>query len=98
MSSGTLEGLDELAREALPPDAEARRRIVEDLDANILVEAGAGSGKTRQLVARMIALVRREPGVIRHLAAVTFTRKAAAELAQRLRSELEATLAAEPAR
>ena len=71
-----------------PPDEAARARIVEALDRNLLVEAGAGSGKTRQLVERMLSLVRRGAEV-EHVAAVTFTRKAAAELAQRFRNELE---------
>jgi ATP-dependent helicase/nuclease subunit A len=71
-----------------PPDQAARAQILEALDRNLLVEAGAGSGKTRQLVERMLSLVRRGAEV-QHLAAVTFTRKAAAELAQRFRNELE---------
>ncbi|HEY7530582.1 MAG TPA: UvrD-helicase domain-containing protein [Gemmatimonadota bacterium] len=81
--------LDASGARAWPPDRAVRQRITRELDANILVEAGAGSGKTRQLVARMLALVRRGTAV-EHLAAVTFTRKAAAELAQRFRNELEA--------
>ena len=33
-------------------DAEARRRIREDLDASFVVEAAAGTGKTTALVSR----------------------------------------------
>ena len=38
-------------------DEGARRRIKEDLDRTFFVEAGAGSGKTKSLVDRMVALL-----------------------------------------
>ena len=71
-----------------PQDQAARNRIAADLDANLLVEAGAGSGKTTALVGRMLALVERGTPV-EQIAAVTFTRKAAAELRERFEGELE---------
>ncbi|WFG42340.1 UvrD-helicase domain-containing protein [Pseudonocardia alni] len=68
-------------------DQAARDRIRTDLDSTLFVEAGAGSGKTRSLVERIVALV--ASGVaMRHIAAVTFTEKAAAELRDRLRATL----------
>ena len=70
-------------------DAEARRKIVEELDRTFFVEAGAGSGKTKSLVDRMIALLRAGKCAIGDIAAVTFTRKAAAELRGRFQVELE---------
>ena len=73
---------------SLPQDQAARRRIELDLDANLLVEAGAGSGKTTALVGRMLALVERGTPV-EQIAAVTFTRKAAAELRERFENQLE---------
>ena len=72
-----------------PPDQPARRRILEDLERNLLVEAGAGSGKTTSLVDRMVALVRSGACTVDRIAAVTFTRKAAAELRQRFQVRLE---------
>ncbi|HEX8848737.1 MAG TPA: UvrD-helicase domain-containing protein [Gemmatimonadaceae bacterium] len=76
-------------RTAAPPaDQAARDRILTDLDTNLLVEAGAGSGKTTSLVGRMVALVERGTPVDR-IAAVTFTRKAANELRERFQLELE---------
>ena len=72
-----------------PPDQAARHRIVEDLERNLLVEAGAGSGKTTSLVDRMVALVRRRACTVDRIAAVTFTRKAAAELRQKFQVKLE---------
>ncbi len=56
---------------------------------NLFVEAGAGAGKTTQLVGRVLALVR--AGVpITSIAAITFTEKAAADLRHRLRRDLTA--------
>ncbi|MDE2876328.1 MAG: UvrD-helicase domain-containing protein [Gemmatimonadota bacterium] len=72
-----------------PPDQAARHRIVEDLERNLLVEAGAGSGKTTSLVDRMVALVRSRACTVDRIAAVTFTRKAAAELRQKFQVRLE---------
>ncbi|MGD9345603.1 MAG: UvrD-helicase domain-containing protein [Candidatus Aminicenantes bacterium] len=70
-------------------DKEARDKIVQELDKTFLVEAGAGSGKTKSLVDRMLALLREGKCRIQTLAAVTFTRKAAAELRGRFQTELE---------
>ena len=70
------------------PDAEHRALITSALDQTLFVEAGAGTGKTTALVGRIVALIR--SGVpIERLAAITFTEKAAAELAERARKELE---------
>ncbi|NLV16315.1 MAG: UvrD-helicase domain-containing protein [Syntrophomonadaceae bacterium] len=71
------------------PDHDARRQITEDLDRCLLVEAGAGSGKTASLVLRILALVREGKCRISTIAAVTFTRKAAAEMKGRLQVSLE---------
>ena len=60
-----------------PPlaDAEARRRIREDLSATLVVEAAAGTGKTTELVARMLAVLRSGSGTLSRMVAVTFTRR-----------------------
>lgn len=71
------------------PDADARARIVSDLDVNLLVEAGAGSGKTTELIRRMIALLETGTATVDEIAAVTFTRKAAAELRERFQTAVE---------
>lgn len=72
-----------------PPDQAARDRIRDDLGTTFLVEAGAGSGKTKSLVDRMIALLATGRMSIDTLTAVTFTRKAAAELRGRFQVALE---------
>lgn len=71
-------------------DQEQRDLILTQLDCNMLVEAAAGTGKTTSMVERMIALLRTgKCAGIRSLAAVTFTRKAAAELRSRFQVGLE---------
>jgi ATP-dependent helicase/nuclease subunit A len=83
------------AKKVPPPDQAARDRICRDLGTTFLVEAGAGSGKTKSLVDRMIALLAGGRATIDTLAAVTFTRKAAAELRGRFQVALERRRATE---
>jgi ATP-dependent exoDNAse (exonuclease V) beta subunit len=70
-------------------DAPARERIRSDLSAALVVEAAAGTGKTTELVARIVALVRSGATSLDRILAVTFTDLAAGEMKLRLRSELE---------
>lgn len=72
-----------------PEDAKYREMIVRDLDDSVLVEAGAGSGKTTSLVNRMLALIGAGKCTVDTMAAVTFTRKAASELKGRFQISLE---------
>lgn len=71
-----------------PIDAAARTRIREDLSTSLLVEAAAGTGKTTELVKRVVAVIKAGTKVER-IAAVTFTDAAAGELRLRLRAELD---------
>jgi ATP-dependent helicase/nuclease subunit A len=67
-------------------DEEARRLAV-DPRRNVALEASAGTGKTRVLVERYVGLL--AAGVKpRNILAITFTRKAAAEMRQRILQEL----------
>jgi len=69
-------------------DQAARDRIETDLGSTLFVEAGAGTGKTSALVNRIVALV--TSGVaMEHIAAITFTDRAATELRDRVRRRLE---------
>lgn len=73
----------------LPPDQDQRDVILNELDTTILVEAAAGTGKTTSMVGRMVNLLARGKTRIDNVAAVTFTRKAAAELRSRFQVHLE---------
>jgi ATP-dependent helicase/nuclease subunit A len=72
-----------------PSDRLQRRAILEDLDKTMLVEAAAGTGKTTSMVARMVRLLATGKCTPEKIAAVTFTRKAAAELRLRFRTALK---------
>ncbi|HUP85791.1 MAG TPA: UvrD-helicase domain-containing protein [Acidimicrobiales bacterium] len=74
-------------------DAKERSRIREELDDTLFVEAGAGTGKTRALVDRVVNLVVEKGIRLRGIAAITFTEAAAAELRDRVREAFEKRLA-----
>ncbi len=69
-------------------DAGARLRIRDDLEQTMVVVAGAGTGKTTELVERIVKLVGSGVARLRDVAAITFTEAAAAELRERIRSAL----------
>ncbi len=56
-------------------------------DRDVVVTAGAGTGKTRTLVARYLSLLA-EGKALRSVVAITFTRKAAQEMRNRIRAEI----------
>jgi len=77
-----------------------RRQAVTERARNVLVEASAGTGKTRLIVERIAALIAPHDGgvplAIERIAALTFTRKAAGELRVRTRQQLLTQAAALP--
>lgn len=80
-------------------DAEARERIRSSINESLIVEASAGTGKTTELVKRLVEVLASGRTSIEHIAAVTFTHKAAGEMKLRLREALdEARQSAEGAR
>ena len=70
-------------------DDHARRQIETALDDTLVVEAAAGTGKTTELVKRILRVIAEGKADVTTIVAVTFTEKAAGELKLRLREELE---------
>ena len=60
---------------------------------NILVSAGAGSGKTAVMVERVVKLVMEDRVPVSAMLIVTFTKAAASEMKERLRKALKDRLA-----
>ncbi|MBI4348099.1 MAG: UvrD-helicase domain-containing protein [Elusimicrobia bacterium] len=73
----------------LPSDQASRDIIRDKLGDCVWVEAGAGSGKTTELVTRLVNLIVRKQVPLSEIAAITFTRKAAAELKTRVQDAIE---------
>ncbi|MEE9218278.1 MAG: UvrD-helicase domain-containing protein [Acidobacteriota bacterium] len=71
------------------PDEAARRRASTVFDTNLVISAAAGTGKTSLLVERLLNAVGSGCISLEHMAAVTFTRKAAAQMRNRLAEGLE---------
>ncbi|MBU1919773.1 UvrD-helicase domain-containing protein [bacterium] len=78
-------------------DADARKLIETSLDESLLVEAAAGTGKTTLLISRILNLILTKEVSLTRIVAITFTEKAAGELKQRLRAELEKQIQNDPA-
>jgi len=75
-------------------DQRARDQIANALDDTLVVEAAAGTGKTTELVKRILRVLATGRARVEEIVAVTFTEKAAGELKLRLREALERERAA----
>jgi len=70
-------------------DEQSRRLIEEAVDETLFVEAAAGTGKTTELIKRILRVIATGRADVHGIVAVTFTEKAAGELKLRLRQGLE---------
>ncbi|NJN70701.1 MAG: UvrD-helicase domain-containing protein, partial [Nitrospira sp.] len=79
-----------MSNELLIPDRVARQSAETTFDRNVVVVAGAGTGKTTLLVNRLVHLLMKDPHpvLITQVVALTFTNKAATEMKVRLRERL----------
>ena len=79
------------------PDQAQRDAAIRERERNVLIDAGAGTGKTSILVDRLVEMLAPSGGApavpIERIAAITFTRKAAGELRLRIRERLLQELA-----
>ena len=81
-------------------DRVARESAETTFDRNVVVVAGAGTGKTTLLVNRLVYLLMKEPDPvpITQVVALTFTNKAATEMKVRLRERLAVLARRKPIR
>jgi ATP-dependent helicase/nuclease subunit A len=77
-------------------DSGAREAIGDALDDTLVVEAAAGTGKTTELVRRIVRVLSTGRATMAGVVAVTFTEKAAGELKLRIREALERERAGQP--
>lgn len=82
--------LTEPGRRPLAPTDEQTRMIEQPLGGSVLVVAGAGSGKTETMANRVVWLVANGLAAPSDVLGLTFTRKAAGELGERIASRLGA--------
>lgn len=84
----TLSARDIAAALGLPAPTEAQQRVIEAPQTPALVVAGAGSGKTETMAGRVVWLVANGHVRADEVLGLTFTRKAAGELAERIGARL----------
>ena len=69
-----------------------QKKAIETIDSNLVVNAGAGTGKTTVLVERYLEILDRgqleEGREVESIVAITFTKKAAQEMIERVRTRL----------
>src|SRR5581483_3127413 len=63
-----------------------------EVDKNVVVVAGAGTGKTTLLIDRLLRLLLVKEIPVEHIVALTFTKKAAEEMRERLEERLRETI------
>jgi ATP-dependent helicase/nuclease subunit A len=65
-----------------------QQEAIEAVGENVIVSAGAGSGKTAVLTARVIYLIKEKAFTLDQFIILTFTRLAAGEMKERIRKAL----------
>lgn len=80
----------------IPADHHQRQLILTCFDKNLFVEAGAGAGKTKSLVDRLLNQLQFTNVKAEQLVVITFTKKAANELAVRFHHRLKEAVRKQP--
>ncbi|MCS5734185.1 ATP-dependent DNA helicase [Herbiconiux daphne] len=88
-AAGRISAIEIAERLDLPRPTDQQRAVIEaPLDPRIVV-AGAGSGKTETMANRVVWLIANGLVAVPEVLGLTFTRKAAGELAERIRTRLQ---------
>ncbi len=77
---------------ALPLDQDARDAAAGALEQNVIVLAGAGTGKTHLLIDRLTLLILGKEIPVEKIVALTFTKKAGEEMRERLEKRLRGVI------
>ncbi len=89
LGTGTRHGAADIARAlGQPPPTDQQRVVIEAPLSPLLVVAGAGSGKTETMASRVVWLVANGHVAPDQVLGLTFTRKAATELSERITRRL----------
>src|ERR1700712_2368351 len=91
----TVSALEIAAALHLPPPTPQQQAVIEAPLAPSIVIAGAGSGKTETMANRVVWLLANGQVSVSEVLGLTFTRKAAGELAQRIRTRIDQLAAAQ---
>lgn len=67
---------------------EQQSRVINDFDSDLLVSAGAGTGKTSVLTKKYLKLLEQRRAEVHQIVAITFTKKAACEMSSRIQAEI----------
>lgn len=73
----------------------AQERAINQIDGRLFIAAGAGSGKTEVVAQRFVEAIARGTARVNEILTITFTRKAAAEMLERVRAVLGKRIDAE---
>ena len=68
-----------------------QKKIAEELEGMIVVDAGPGTGKTHTIVDRFMNILKKENMTVRDVLLLTFTRNAASEMEERIRGRIAGT-------
>jgi len=74
----------------MPEPTEEQRCAVEHRTTSVVLSAGAGCGKTAVLTRRFISHLEKDKASVGQIVAITFTDKAAREMRERIRKEIQA--------
>ena len=69
----------------------SQKKIAEELEGMIVVDAGPGTGKTHTIVDRFMNILKKENMTVRDVLLLTFTRNAASEMEERIRGRIAGT-------